>query len=219
MAHRAFSLSGCPTLRLDLVLRPQKRTCLVTAPDRQSFEQIRAWTVLIGERGFEYTVMTTYAQIDPQSQRQEDERQIRYLTIANYIYAGINALGVLFGAGIFLFVTGVLSFNRADIDPEALPILSLVGGTLGFLIVLIPMAATVLHLMFARCLQTRRAYMFCVVMAAWTCLSVPIGTAIGVLTLVVLMRPSVRQLFEEMRQDRQNSEMPPIGSQPHHGAV
>jgi hypothetical protein len=173
----------------------------------------------MSEWGFEYTFMTSYAQINPQSQRQEDENQIRYLAIANYIYAGINALGVLFGAGIFLIVTGLLSFNRADIDPDALPILSLVGGTLGFLIVLIPMAATVLHLMFARCLQTRRAYVFCMVMAAWTCLSVPIGTAIGVLTLVVLMRPSVRQLFEEVRQDGQHSDMPPLGSQPHHGAV
>jgi hypothetical protein len=34
------------------------------------------------------------------------------------------------------------------------------------------------------------------VIAIITCLSVPLGTALGVFTLIVLARPSVKQLFE-----------------------
>ena len=48
-----------------------------------------------------------------------------------------------------------------------------------------------------RCLATKRHYVFCIVMAAISCLSMPFGTALGVFTLIVLGRPSVKQLFSQ----------------------
>jgi hypothetical protein len=38
--------------------------------------------------------------------------------------------------------------------------------------------------------------MFCLVMASITCMFMPFGTVLGVFTLIVLMRPSVKPLFE-----------------------
>jgi hypothetical protein len=46
-----------------------------------------------------------------------------------------------------------------------------------------------------RCLRGHRSYTFCLVMAAISCAFTPFGTVLGVLTLVVLMRPSVKELF------------------------
>ncbi len=48
-----------------------------------------------------------------------------------------------------------------------------------------------------RKLATRRGRVFCIVVAALSCFSFPLGTALGVFTLIVLMRPSVQALFEQ----------------------
>jgi hypothetical protein len=46
-----------------------------------------------------------------------------------------------------------------------------------------------------RCLKKRERYTFCLVVAAISCLNMPVGTALGVFTIIVLMRPSVKELF------------------------
>ena len=46
-----------------------------------------------------------------------------------------------------------------------------------------------------RNIAARTAYTFCLVVAAIECAFMPMGTALGVFTIIVLMRPSVKQLF------------------------
>jgi len=46
-----------------------------------------------------------------------------------------------------------------------------------------------------RCLAKRKHYMFCLVIAAISCIFMPFGTVLGVFTIIVLMRPSVKELF------------------------
>src|SRR5262245_37032199 len=48
-----------------------------------------------------------------------------------------------------------------------------------------------------RNLQARRRYTLCMVVAAVACLFMPLGTILGVFTLIVLNRPSVKELFQE----------------------
>ena len=45
------------------------------------------------------------------------------------------------------------------------------------------------------CLLKQKGYIYCLTIAAISCLSIPFGTVLGVFTIVVLMRPSVRKLF------------------------
>lgn len=47
----------------------------------------------------------------------------------------------------------------------------------------------------ARCLARRKHHLFCVVMAGVECIFMPFGTVLGVFTLMVLVRPSVKELF------------------------
>ena len=163
--------------------------------------------------------MATYAQVDPRILQEEDERQLRYLTIANYVWAGFSAFGVLVGACVLLFISGVITFNSSTIDPEALAVLGFVGGTAGFLVVLLPLISTVLHFAFARALQIHRFHKFCIVMAIWTCLSVPIGTVIGILTLIVLLRPSVEHLFSQRQREIDETTIAASGGHPNHGVA
>jgi hypothetical protein len=46
-----------------------------------------------------------------------------------------------------------------------------------------------------RALARRRLYSFCLAMAGVSCVFAPLGTVLGVFTLIVLMRPSVKALF------------------------
>lgn len=54
-----------------------------------------------------------------------------------------------------------------------------------------------LQLYTGRCLAKRKNRMFCMVIAALSCLLIPYGTLLGVFTLIVLQRSSVEQLFEQ----------------------
>ena len=47
----------------------------------------------------------------------------------------------------------------------------------------------------ARFLAERRRHTFCVVVAAISCTFTPLGTVLGVFTLIVLFRPSVKVQF------------------------
>lgn len=62
-----------------------------------------------------------------------------------------------------------------------------------------------------RCLARRRKHTFCLGVAAVSCMNAPIGTALGVFTIIVLMRPSVKELFTaNQRASSDNGEkMPP----------
>jgi hypothetical protein len=51
----------------------------------------------------------------------------------------------------------------------------------------------------ARCLGTKRHYVFCMIVAVLSCLQIPLGTVLGVFTIVVLARPSVKELFASGR--------------------
>ena len=46
-----------------------------------------------------------------------------------------------------------------------------------------------------RCLSQQRRYLLCMIVAGLACLFTPIGTILGVFTLVVLLRPQVKAAF------------------------
>jgi hypothetical protein len=42
----------------------------------------------------------------------------------------------------------------------------------------------------------KQHYMFCMIMAGICCIFMPFGTVLGVFTIIVLIRPSVKELFK-----------------------
>lgn len=133
----------------------------------------------------------------------EDADQLRLLSIFYYVLGG---LGFLCGcAPVFHMAFGATlafapqAFENHGREPDDAVLRMLGGGFLCFGCVFILLAWTLatLQIVAGRALVAQRRYTFCLVIAALICLSFPFGTALGVLTLIVLLRPGVKVRFDE----------------------
>ena len=124
-----------------------------------------------------------------------DLQHLKYLRIGHFINAGLLFLISLFS--IIYLVIGAAMLAGAfegekDPPPEFLGVFFI-----GIALILMVMfgGLAVLNLFAARALRNRSGWMFCVVMAAVNIMFSPLGLAIGVFSLIVLLRESVKQLF------------------------
>ena len=128
-----------------------------------------------------------------------DTEQLHLLGIFHYVVAGLAALFSFFP---LLYTTvGVIFIFAArhgtakpgeDLPPEFLGWIFAVLGTLLFLI---GIAMAICILITGRSIALCKRYSFVLVMACIECLFIPFGTILGVFTIVVLSRESVRGLF------------------------
>lgn len=132
------------------------------------------------------------------AQRVKDEEHLRLLAIFHYVVAGIGALFACFplihvAMGLALFLSpSFAGKGQNDVPPHWFGLLFVVVG--GFF-VLLGWGAAICTLISGRYLARRRKRMFSFVMAAILCMFMPFGTVLGVFTLIVLSRDSVRQLY------------------------
>jgi peptidoglycan biosynthesis protein MviN/MurJ (putative lipid II flippase) len=132
-------------------------------------------------------------------QRKIDSDHLNLLAIFHFVGAGFAVLGILFILVHFAVFHTVMANpkiweNQKSGPPPAeffaiFKWMYLVFG-LWFL------SSCVLNLISAFCLRARKARAFSMVVAGINCLHVPIGTVLGVFTIIVLVRDSVRQLYE-----------------------
>ena len=123
-----------------------------------------------------------------------DREHLRLLSIVHYVLAGLAALFSLFPVIHLVFGIALLSGRLDRGDPDA----RVVGGFLTLLAVVMILFGFTLAACLAyagRCLAQRKHYIFCLVVAGIACLFAPLGTVLGVFTLVVLMRDSVAAAF------------------------
>ena len=126
----------------------------------------------------------------------QDEEHLKLLSILHYVWGGLAAFGVCFGGLYAIIGGGIMAFAPQAQGPNGPP--AAVGGiflVIGCFIVLLAGTVSVLTILAGRNLARREGYTFCFVMACLSCLSVPLGTALGVFTIIVLLRPSVKQMF------------------------
>ena len=129
----------------------------------------------------------------------QDTEHLRLLAIFHYIVAGLAAVfsffpllytsvGVIF---IFAAQHGTAKPGE-ELPPEFLGWIFVMIGSVLFLIGLV-MAICIL--IAGRSLALRKRYSFAFVMACVECLFIPFGTILGVFTIIVLLRESVKALF------------------------
>ena len=127
-----------------------------------------------------------------------DEEHLRLLRIAYFIAAAWNLFWIFFpmiyvGMGLFLAF-----MPQHPGDPSARFVGS-IFALIGCCIVLVMATLTILKLLTARALGQRRSRVLCLITAGISCIAIPYGTALGVATILVLMRPSVVELFAPQR--------------------
>jgi len=127
----------------------------------------------------------------------QDEEHLRLLSIFHYVCAGMAALcGCI---PIFHLLIGLVlmlkpaSFGPAKDQPPAW--FGLIFVILASIIIFIGWTFAALLAFAGRSLSQRKRYTFCLVIAAIACFNVPFGTVLGIFTIIVLMRPSVKALF------------------------
>jgi hypothetical protein len=128
-----------------------------------------------------------------------DKEHLQLLAIFHYVVAGLAALFSFFSllyttvGAIFIFAArhGTAKPGE-DLPPE---FLGWIFAVLGSLLFLIGIAMAICILIAGRSLALRKRYSFVLVMACIECLFIPFGTILGVFTIVVLSRESVRGLF------------------------
>ena len=127
----------------------------------------------------------------------QNEEHLRVLAICHYVLAGLTALFALFPIGhLIIGLIFILSPGSLEGEGEAPPafigwffvIFAAVFITLGWTLAAFILAA-------GRCLARRRRHLFCLVMGGIECLCMPLGTVLGVFTILVLSRESVKALF------------------------
>jgi hypothetical protein len=130
-----------------------------------------------------------------------DREHLRVLSILHFILAALLACGVCLGGLWGIVVTGLFrhGLREAAQRGEDLPVRGVFTLVVVFWIVMLVIALVyIAALVFAGFnLRARRNRTFCMVVAALTCVSFPLGTALGVFTLIVLSRDSVRELYGE----------------------
>ena len=131
-----------------------------------------------------------------------DEDQLDLLGMFYYVLGGLEMCFVLIPL-IFIVMGAflVVAPNLGDMPSQQGEAEAAMFGGAFFIFVGLVIAALIgakagCMIYAGRCLRSRRNRMFAMVMGALTCLSFPVGTALGVFTLVVLSRPEVQALYE-----------------------
>lgn len=132
-------------------------------------------------------------------QRRVDADHLDLLAIFHFVGAGLALLGILFLLAHFAFLHAMFANpkmweNQKNGPPPAeffaiFEWFYLVMG-LWFL------ASVILNVISGLCLRARKHRTFSMVVAGINCAHMPMGTVLGVFTLIVLNRTSVGELYE-----------------------
>ena len=154
--------------------------------------------------------------MEPISQTRD---QLRTLSILYYVFGGICVLFSCFP--LIYVVVGQIVFtiphhmpatfpaetcpahpnaHGGQLDAAGAAVMGTVFTVVGVIGMLIIWTMAVLCFITAKYLSSARHRTFCFVVAAIACLSAPMGTVLGVFTIIILMKEEARQLFAQPAQ-------------------
>ena len=141
----------------------------------------------------------------------KDEDHLRLLSVFNYVLSGLCLFGtfiplIYIGLGIFI-IAGGSEWMGAPLDPE----MSIMGGVfiiIGLVFLAIVVGAGICGIISGRLMAKRKYYMYSFVFACIQCAFSPLGTVLGVFTIIVLSRESVRELYNRSKNYQQENTPP-----------
>lgn len=129
----------------------------------------------------------------------QDLEHLKLLSIFHYVMAGFACLVPLFsliyiGMGAAILTGGFGHSTASSRSGDLFGAYFFIG--FGMVFALVGITGVVVNIIAGRSLARHERRTFCTVIAALNCLHMPLGTLLGVFTLVVLSRPSVKALFD-----------------------
>ncbi|MDO9542052.1 MAG: hypothetical protein Q7J98_06985 [Kiritimatiellia bacterium] len=127
----------------------------------------------------------------------QDNQHLRLLSIFHYIVGGITALFSLLP--IFHLILGLVMILAPEkLGSKGQPPPTFIGWlfvVLAVIVITVGWTLSAFIITAGRFLAKRKHYLFCLIMAGIESILTPFGTVLGVFTIIVLMRESVKQLF------------------------
>lgn len=130
----------------------------------------------------------------------EDQEQLHILSIFHFVIAGLLALFGSFPIIHLVIGLSVLFGDQSFWSTDGGPPMALIGVMFTLIPALFIGLAWTTAILIVRAgfrLRQQRSHTFCLVMAAIACCFVPLGTVLGVFTILVLSRPGVRRRFSK----------------------
>lgn len=128
------------------------------------------------------------------NETQTDLEHLRLLAIFHYVVGGLAGLFSLFPGMHLAMGIWMASGTFPDADPQV-RYMGWFFIAIASVVILTGLTFAVMIVLAGRNLAAHTHYMFCLVIAAIECAFAPFGTVLGVFTIIVLQRPSVKQLF------------------------
>jgi len=136
----------------------------------------------------------------PRDQRKIDADHLNLLAIFHFVGAGLAVIGLLFLLAHYAMMHAVFANPEIwknqkqpmPVPPEQIFAMMkwvYLAGAVWFV------SSGVLNLISGLCLRARKGRTFSLVVAGVNCLHLPVGTVLGVFTIIVLIRDSVRELY------------------------
>lgn len=126
-----------------------------------------------------------------------DAEHLNLLAMFHYIAGGLTLLfacipiiHVVIG---LLMLSGKLNGPSGQQGPP--PAIGWIFVILGLTVICLGWTLGLLIIYSGVCIKARRKWMFSLIIAGLMCLNMPLGTILGVFTLVVLLRDSVKRLY------------------------
>jgi hypothetical protein len=133
-------------------------------------------------------------------QRKADADHLRLLSIFHYVGAGLAALGLGFIFVHYLFFHAFLDNpemwrNQKGAVPPPKEFFAMfkwfyVAFGVWFVV------SGILNVLSGVFISRRKFRTFSLIVAVMNCIHIPLGTVLGVFTIIVLLRPSVREVYE-----------------------
>ena len=123
----------------------------------------------------------------------QDEEHLKLLSIFHYVVGGI--LGFFACIPIIHLIIGIVMLTGAfggDGPPPVVGLMFLMGGLFA---IAAGWTLAICLIVSGKRIARRTSYKFCFVIACISCAFSPFGTVLGVFTIIVLVRPTVKELF------------------------
>ncbi len=131
-----------------------------------------------------------------QNYRKKDQEQLRLLSIFHFVVSGLTLVGIAFLC-VHYFIMHTVFSNPDAWKGQNAPPKGFLDAFIWFYLFMgvIFLIAFVLNLLSGFFLWQKKNRMFSLVIAAMDCIQIPFGTALGIFTIIVLSRETVRELY------------------------
>jgi glucan phosphoethanolaminetransferase (alkaline phosphatase superfamily) len=129
---------------------------------------------------------------------QKVARNLNTLAILQYVWAGFTFFSAIVVFIIYFVIGAVFTSDNINFNGDEEIAFKFIGGfffIISIVVLLLLIISSVLKILCGIFMQKRKNRVFCIVIAALECFNIPLGTALGIFTIIELEKQEAKELF------------------------